>query len=521
MFEQAGVGVARVSPEGPFVEINDRYCEILGRSREEVIGGGWREITHPDDLAMDVANVEALLAGKRDSYSMEKRYIRPDGTAVWVDMAVVLTRDADGSPAYFIPVVQDIDARKAAEHALGQLNRNLELRVEERTASLAQTARALEAEMERRETIHSQLVQAQKMEALGQLVGGVAHDFNNVLAAIQSAFMLLEHRVTGDDAKFVVAEGRKAGDRATALIKQMLAFARRETVSPKLIDLGALLPGLREMLSHAAGAVVDCEVRVEQGTYPVLADPQQLEVSLLNLAINARDAMPTGGRMIISAANLGPNTPRPAALGSGDAVAISVRDTGSGMDAVTVGRALEPFSTTKSVGKGTGLGLAQVHGLIARASGALTIESEVGQGTVVTLFLPRAAFNETLVSATSELSTGRVEAMVLLVDDDDEVRPITAAFLRELGHSVIEASSAAIAMAMAELHAIDVLVTDVVMPDTDGPALVRQMRAIRPDLPVVYVTGYAGDRVLDDGEVVTKPFAADDITKAIERAVSP
>ena len=516
VFEQAGVGVARVSLDGPFIEVNDRYCEILGRPRGDLMGAGWKEITHPDDLGGDVANVERLLAGEADSFQMEKRYIRPDGSSIWVDMTVALTRNIDGTPAFFVAVAQDIEARKRAERALEELNRNLEIRVEERTATLAETAKALETEMSRREAVQAQLVQAQKMEALGQLVGGVAHDFNNILAAIQAAFALLDRKVDGD-MKFVVAEGRKAGERATKLIRQMLAFARRERLQTDIVDLRTALPEAREMLAHAVGTLVDCSVEVVPGTWPVLVDRQQLEVALLNLAVNARDAMPGGGGLTIAARNLGSSDTRPPELGSGDHIVIEVRDTGTGMDQATAARVFEPFFTTKATGKGTGLGLAQVHGVVAAAGGAITVRSEPGTGTAFMMYLPRSAIVDKPADAPSRSADDHARATLLLVDDDDQVRPVTAAFLRDLGHTVVEADSAAVALAMAELHPVDLLLTDVIMPGTDGPALVRQMRALRPGLPAVYVTGFAGERKLDDAPVLLKPFSAEELEAVIAK----
>jgi PAS domain S-box-containing protein len=523
VLDNASVAIFLMDDRQHCAYMNSAAEALTGYSLAETQGRPLHDVVHhsyPDGRPFLISECAIDRAFPENAHtSGEEVFVHKDGGFYPVAFVASPIRDDASKTIGTIIEVRDIREERAAAEALVRLNAELETRVDERTATLAQTAKALEAEMARREVMQSQLVQAQKMEALGQLVGGVAHDFNNVLAAIQGAFMLVERRVVEDDAKFVVAEGLKASGRASALVKQMLAFARRETVQPRVIDLKLHLPGLREMLSHAVGAIVDCQVRVERDLHPVLADPQQLEVALLNLAINARDAMPAGGNLEIIARNLAADASRPAALGSGDAVAIAVRDTGSGMDAATAERALEPFFTTKGLGKGTGLGLAQVHGLVARASGAMTIESEPGQGTVVTLYLPRAAVTSHAVEDDTKPVLPRGETTVLLVDDD-QVRPITAAYLREIGHSVVEAADAAIALAMAELHAVDVLVTDVVMPDIDGPTLVKQMRARRPGLPVVYVTGFADDRPLVEGQMVAKPFSGDELASAIWEATS-
>lgn len=436
----------------------------------------------------------------------------------WFD--VYAFRLGDAAEGRVAILFNDITARRRAELSLQELNATLEARVAERTASLQEAARALEAEMRRREEAQGRLVQAQKMEALGQVVGSVAHDFNNILAAMQGTYNLLERRIADEGLRAIIGEGRKAGNRAAALVQQMLAFARRQPSDPKVVEPARLLGGLEGMIRHAVGPRVACVFDVPDDAWPVFADPGQLEMAVLNLAVNARDAMPDGGTLTIRARNLPARATRPGEFGAGDRVAISVADTGVGMDEATLSRAFEPFFTTKAVGQGTGLGLAQVHGFAAASGGEARAESAPGRGTAVSLVLPRSALRpaepSTSPAPSPEMHGG---ATILLVDDDDQVRPITAALLRDLGYAVAEASNAAVAKAMAQLHPVDLLLTDVVMPGTDGPSLARSMRDERPGLPVLFMTGYAGKHDLAGEAVVTKPFTGEDLGHRVAQAL--
>ncbi|TNC72016.1 PAS domain-containing protein [Rubellimicrobium roseum] len=410
--------------------------------------------------------------------------------------------------------------RARAEAALRSFNAVLEARVTERTGALEEAALSLQAEMRRRETAQSQLLQAQKMEALGRLVGGVAHDFNNILAAVQGAFAILDRRIDDPKLGFVIEQGQKAGERAGALVRGMLAFARRKPLEPKVVDPAAMVGELEGMIRHAAGAKVDCGIEVAPGTWPVLVDPNQFEVALLNLAINARDAMTEGGRLRVSARNLGAAEPRPEGLGPGDLVVVAVADTGCGMDEAKAARIFEPFYTTKDPGQGTGLGLSQVHGFAHGAGGTVTVDSAPGRGTTMRIYLPRSAVEP--VDAATEAAVApelHGRAAILLVDDDDQVRPVTAAYLRELGYEVVEAAGGAAAQGLAQSHAIDLLLTDVVMPGIDGPELVRRMRAERADLPVLFMTGYSGVHALEGEAVVGKPFSGPELGLHVLRAL--
>ncbi|TNC46223.1 PAS domain S-box protein [Rubellimicrobium rubrum] len=406
-------------------------------------------------------------------------------------------------------------ARQRAEADLRSLNADLEQRVSDRTQALAQAAADLVAEMKQREDAQAALAQSQKLEALGQLVGGVAHDFNNLLAAITGSYALIGRRIQDPEILTILEHGRKAADRATELIRHLLAFARREELKPKVVEPARLLADVADLLFHAAGAQVSCTIDTDPEAWPVLVDTHRLEVALLNLVVNARDAMPDGGSLVIRARRLSRRETRPSQLPEGDYSVISVSDTGSGMSPEVLARAVEPFFTTKVIGKGTGLGLAMVHGFVEQSGGALTIESRMGEGTTISLVLPRAdaaVAVEDRASALVRVPAQQRTGVVLVVDDDDQVRPVTAAFLRDLGYDVLEAASGDAAISIVQATSrLDIVVTDVVMPDMDGPTLATRLRATRPDLPLVFVTGHADPGMLDGETVIAKPFSPNEL----------
>ncbi len=374
--------------------------------------------------------------------------------------------------------------------------------------------------MRRRAAAQDALLQAEKMEALGQLTGGVAHDFNNLLAVAQGAFRLLEPRVARDArAAAVVAHGIAATERGARLVAQLMSFARREKLRPAELDPVALLRRAEAMVEQMAGHGVACRFDAAPDTWPVIADPVRLETALLNIAANARDAMPKGGELRVALGNAAVPELPPGLDPARGWVRLAVADTGAGMDAEVLRRATEPFFTTKPVGQGTGLGLASVHGFAAQSGGALRLSSEPGRGTLVEVFLPRAG----VTGAAAGGGAAPGGARVLLVDDDEGVRFVTAEALRALGHEVLEAASAAAAEALAHaegLLTIGLLLTDVAMPGASGPELVARLRAERPDLPVIYLTGHAGGAELGDAPVLRKPFTGEDLAREAARALA-
>jgi len=534
-FDQAAVGMAHIAPDGAFLNVNDRLCTILGRPRETLLRLRFQDVTHPDDLAADLAQLEALLAGRVSGDAIEKRYVRGDGTVVWINLMVSLLRDASGAPDYLIAVVEDVSARKAAkapaaadepartlrdakraQERLSRANIELEARVAERTRALSDAGRALGAEMRRREEAQGALLQSQKLEALGHLTSGVAHDFNNILGAIIGSYSLIRRRTDSTPVLEIVRRGEQATERAGKLIRQLLIFARREKLTPELLDPATVLRGAEDLICHAMGPRIAYALEAPRGLWPIMADVRQLEIALLNLAVNARDAMPKGGTLTIAARNLGA-TELPAQLPPGEYMAITVRDSGDGMSPEVLARATEPFFTTKPPGKGTGLGLAMVHSFAEQSGGCLRIMSRPGSGTTGEIVLPRAALTSLggLDGAASPAASDRAlhgNATILLVEDDELVRPMTAGLLRDFGYDVVEAASAEAAVALAyTVKQLDLVVTDVAMPGADGPTLAARLRAERPALPVLFVTGHLLGPALAGEAVLRKPFAGDEL----------
>jgi PAS domain S-box-containing protein len=507
VFERARVGLGRVSPDGLFLEINDRFCEILGRARDEVIGRSFEPFTHPDDLGADIANVERLRAGLVDSFTMEKRYLGRDGGDIWVSLTVVAVRAPDGSVAYFVPVVEDIRDRKAAEAALAGANRELSERV---AAAVASERDAL-----------ARLHESQKMETIGQLTGGVAHDFNNLLSAILANLDLARKRAQEPRVRDLLDGAVKAAERGAALTARLLAFARRQELSAEAVDIAALVEGMRDLLERAVGPGVRIATLLPPDLPAVRIDPNQLELALLNLVVNARDAMPSGGALIISAAAESLAAPdRRLGLAPGDYLRLCVADDGVGMDEETLRRAVEPFFTTKGVGKGTGLGLSMVQGLLAQSGGGTRLTSAPGCGTTVELWIPRAQGAAAAPARVAESAAPRPQSRltVLVVDDDPLVAMGTVAMLEDLEHEALEASSGVEALAiLAARPDVDVMITDHAMPGMTGVELAARASALRPSLPVALATGYAElPNGVDPGlPRLGKPFRQDELAATL------
>ncbi len=402
-----------------------------------------------------------------------------------------------------------------------------EFRTAKETAEQANAA--LRQQMSERERAEAALRQAQRIEAVGQLTGGVAHDFNNLLTVLLGNIDLIEASGLKDprNADRLVAM-RGAAERGAKLTAQLLAFARQQPLVPRPVDLNAVVAGMEGLMQSALGRTVRIHNRPEPKLWPALVDPTQIELVILNLAINARDAMPGGGDLTIETANVRmPPAPHREVPLEGDYVTIRVSDTGVGMTPEVLAKAFEPFFTTKAVGSGSGLGLSQVFGTARQSGGDVMIESRPGQGTTVTLYLPRAPAGALPTSApalpTSELKAE--QRLILLVDDDPSVRETTAELLRTFGYAVIEAGGGRPALECLRAEPeIALLLTDVVMPDMNGPALAEAARAMRPHLPVVFISGYTdlasvGETVLP-GRIVSKPFRPADLTEQVAAALS-
>jgi PAS domain S-box-containing protein len=637
--DQATAGFAQVDLSGRFTLVNDRFCAIAGRSREELLALKMQEITHPEDLPGNIVKFEQAV---RDGtpFAHEKRYVRPDGSTIWVNNSVSVIRRPSGEPYGILAVTIDVTERRSAEAAvrenearlraltdnlpggmvyqvstgvdgserrflfvsqscerltghtaeaimadasvaygmiegdhavilaaaeeaalaenrsfdvqcrfrrsdgtsrwariisapraapdgatvwdgimidvtdqkqaeemLRNLNETLERRVAERAEELALAQEALR--------------QAQKMEAMGQLTGGVAHDFNNLLTPIIGSLDLLHRKALGGDREQRLVEGAlQSAERAKTLVQRLLAFARRQPLQPGPVDLSELVRGMVELVASTSGPQIRIETRMDLPLPYARADANQLEMAILNLSVNARDAMPGGGVLAIGATaeTLAPG--EVVGLAPGRYVRLTVADTGFGMDEATLARAVEPFFSTKGVGRGTGLGLSMVHGLAAQLGGALTLDSREGEGTVAALWLPvsDSVPASAAVRREAEPAPGATAGTVLLVDDEPLVRASTADMLAEMGYEVVEADSGADALALIEVRVPDLVITDHLMPGLSGTDLALILASERPGLPVLIVSGYAElDGLPADLPRLTKPFRQADLADCVAK----
>ena len=469
LFDHSGVGLGEADSGGRLLRVNPRMTQcfgqaLVGSTLDEILPGGAERLR------------QVLDTGLPDEVELQVE--RPDGSSPWLFTALSAALGSDGSPDSLLLVVHDLSHRRAAEQALKSLNASLEARV---AHALAERA-----------SVEESLRQSQKMEALGQLAGGVAHDFNNVLQAINGgARLILRKPADPDTVKRLAGLIVEAADRGANVTRRLLSFARRDALQAERVEAGPLLSDLADVLAHTLGRRVAVSATCD-GAPVTLADRGQLETVLVNLSTNARDAMPDGGSLVLGAAGetVPPVVAHPAGLQPGEYVRFSVTDTGTGMDSGTLVRATEPFFTTKPRGKGTGLGLSMARGFAEQSGGGLRITSLLGKGTSVELWLPVAG--HPAPEPASQAPRARVR--VLLVDDDSHVREVLTGELEALGCDVVPRDSAAAALAWIDAgHELDLLVSDLSMPGTDGLTTIREAQLRRPRLPAVLLTGYAGD----------------------------
>ena len=610
-FDQAAVGMNYTAVDGRYLRVNDRYCEITGDSRDELLQLRYQDITYPDDLARSDRNNQELLCEQMATTSETKRYIRKDGSVVWVQVMVSLLRSESGEPLHFVGVIDDVTERIRAQEALRHsedrfrrvvesapegilVERDLQIlyvnpaamslfgassmtelegrslldlispqdrdTAEERSARVGMhmavpplertylrldrsplwvevsaapiqydqqiaslvflrditQRKQTEAEKQR---LEEQLLQAQKMESLGRLAGGVAHDFNNHLTVITGyCDMLLAQLEHGDEIREEIEEIRGAGEKAAALTQQLLAFSRKQIAERKPVNLNEPVAESRKMLCRLIGEQIEivCEPDPELGL--VSADRAQMNQVLLNLTINARDAMPSGGRITIRTANVEldrEGAQKHKGVAPGRYVLLSVSDTGTGMSESTLQHVFEPFFTTKGVGVGTGLGLSTVYGIVRQSDGWIEVDSRLGEGSEFRVYLPRvaAATVNAAPAALPAVAPGGAET-VLVVEDQAEVRRLAMRILKINGYNLLEAGSGpeALELCRSFTRPIELLVTDVIMPGMTGKELATRLLKLRPSMKVLYVSGYTADvmnreGVLDaDVAFLPKPF---------------
>jgi PAS domain S-box-containing protein len=622
-FDYAAIGMALVAPDGGWIQVNRALCDLVGYSRDELLGGAtFQDITHPDDLEADLEFVRQMLEGEIDTYQMEKRYFHKRGHIVWVLLSVSLVRSSDGSPLYFISQIQDITARKEAEQRLAEAEQRYRVLVEqlpigmyvrpldmtkpniyaspqvepmlgypasvwesdpdligeivhpddrERVLDEAERVRSTgeplhdeyryltpdgrivwvqdetylvndehgnpafvqgyllditerkQAEAER-DRLREELHHAQKLEAIGRLAGGVAHDFNNMLTAIKGYSELLLGALDRDDPRRAhAAQIGRAAERAASLPRQLLAFSRKQTLQPELVDLSDVVASASDLLRRLISEAITLETAASE---PVVAsvDASQLEQVLINLALNARDAMPDGGILTIATSVVEVDAELAAEheATAGRYCLISVTDTGHGIDPDTKDKIFEPFFTTKATGQGSGLGLASVYGTVSQSGGFVRVESEPAHGARFDIYLP-AREPADLPGAKRLFDRPASGPAVLLAEDEEIVRDLAVSVLEGAGFDVRTAANGKEAAALYEREAdsIDVVITDLVMPEMGGLALAERIAARNPATPIVYMSGYTDEEPRAHGSAfLQKPFSAESLVKAVKEATA-
>ncbi len=629
-FDQAAVGMAHVGLDGQWLRVNRRLCSMLGYSEAELLQKNFQELTHPDDLAADLANAADIANGRRATYSMEKRYTRKDGSVLWANLTVSLLRDKDGNPLHYISVVEDATARKNAEaaqalseqrwrtlahalphlvwtcrpdgscdylspqweeytgasakeqlefgwithvhpedrdHLLEKWNESVRthtmfecearvrradgvyrwfkkraIAIKDETGVvqwfgtstditsvidarqvLERSASELESLVNERtkalRDVNDRLARTEKLGALGKLAGGIAHDFNNVLQAVKGGSDLISRRTADENIRKMARMMSEAADRGSSITRRLLAFSRKGELRTEPVAIPRLLESISEVLAHTFPANIAVSTHIARDVPVLPIDRGHLEVALLNLATNARDAMPEGGALTIAVAPEYVGEACRDGLAPGNYLRISVSDTGIGIDPALMSRIAEPFFTTKPEGQGTGLGLAMVRAFAEQIGGRFTLESTQNVGTTATLILPvtRSALDQ----EAPQLPSGNSVSRVLVVDDDRLVRELLMTQLTEAGYEVLAADSAETAMVIIEdVPDIDVVVSDYAMTGMDGIGLIKQLRNMGNEVPVLLLTGnYARDPELMENfgaRLLRKPASILELVRAIE-----
>ena len=496
-------------PDGNCDYFNPQWQEYTGAPAEQHLRWAWLGIVHAEDR-QGLESAWRLSLANGTVFDVDARLCRANGTHRWFKLRSVPMRNEQAEIVRWFGTATEITDLVEARETLRRSNDELEAAVVERTRE--------------REVALKQLHEAQKMESIGQLTGGVAHDFNNLLAVILGNMALLRKNLPEDPRTSRLIDGAIQGaERGANLTRRLLAFARRQELKLEAVDIAKLVPEFTDFLRQSVGPGIAIVFDVAPDVHPVRIDANQFELALMNLAVNARDAMPNGGVLTISARddNVDERSALPKQLPRGEYVHISVADSGVGMDAATLAKAVEPFFTTKGVGKGTGLGLSMVHGLTAQSGGAFHITSQPGKGTTVHLWFPRAE-REDIKEIASPVQLAPQDASVgsrvLLVDDDALVSMGTADMLMDLGHSVMEASSGMQALQILETDPqFDLVVTDYAMPGMTGLDLAAKIRQLRPHMPIVIATGYAElpADTPDDFLLLDKPYTQEQLSRAI------
>ncbi len=517
IFNQASVCFSELDLQGRYLRVNQALCRMLGRSEEEMLGMTLADVTHPDDVPMNMSLFNRCIEDGR-SFTLEKRYLRPDGSTFWVSSDISRIVDGEGRPQAMIAVSTDITERRRAEEALRELNDTLEQRVVE--------------EILERSRAEAALRQMQKMEAVGQLTGGVAHDFNNVLQIIGGNLQLLQSDPRLDERsrqRVRIAIG--AVDRGAKLSSQLLAFARRQPLQPRSINLERVVQNMDDLLRRAVGENIDISTRVAHDLWNTMLDPNQVENLIINTAINARDAMPSGGRLTVQIDNVRLEDPvflSQADLAPGEYVELQISDNGAGMSPEVRDRAFEPFFTTKLEGEGTGLGLSMAYGFVKQSKGHISIHSEQGKGTTIRIYFPRCLDEEVRIDEARDLTVHGGDETILVVEDDPNLQLTVIDTLSSLGYRVLKADNGERALEILQSGvAIDLVFTDVVMPGSvPVTELAQQARLLVPDIEILFTSGYPRDTIVHEGrldagvELLSKPYRINQLAQRIRQMLS-
>ena len=474
-----------LDPTGIITSWNIGGQRIKGYSPDEIIGQHFSCFYTEFDRVNGKPARALRIAWEQGRYEEDGWRVRKDGTFFWASIVIDPIYE-NGKLIGFAKITRDITERREAQLKL--------------------------------ERMQQQLAESQKLDALGQLTGGVAHDFNNLLMIISGSLHTLKKGTDDDDPRRqrAISAIEAAAKRGASLTNQLLTFARRQSVNPQTIDVAERIDAVREVLDTGAGSAVTLQFDLNRSAWPVMVDIAEFETALVNLVVNARDAMPRGGVVKISAHN----DTLADELNAGEYVAISVEDTGTGIAPDVLGKIFDPFFTTKPVGKGTGLGLSQVHGFVHQAGGTVKVSSELGKGTKITILLPRKA--EVAAPAVEEISIveSGASGTVLLVEDNPDVATVSASLLEQLGYTVLKVADAEAALREIEHDGIDLVFSDIVMPGKmDGLSLARHLRAIRPGLPILLASGYsdAALNVRGDFPILRKPYEIHQLSQAIAK----
>jgi PAS domain S-box-containing protein len=487
--------IFRLDPQGHVASWNAGAQRIHGYSAAEILGQDFSSFYTEEERKAGVPRRALEIAAREGRYEAEAERVRKDGSRFWANVVIDCLNDAAGRLAGFAKITRDITERRRQQQALEQTR--------------------------------AELAQSQKMEALGQLTGGIAHDFNNLLTVIGSAVDMMRRRQKDTDpemTRFIGAAARGV-DRAASLTRRLLAFARRQPLDPRPLDVNDLVGGVIDMARRSVGDKVTIAANLTGGLLWVSADASQLENAILNLVVNARDAMPGGGKLVLETASVLLDQTYAAThreVPAGQYVAITVSDTGRGMTKEIAARALEPFFTTKEAGQGTGLGLSQVHGFVKQSAGHVSLYSEPGRGTTVRLYLPQLAGAPAAARAVTGRPAGPAAPgrMILVVEDDADVRAFTVETLSQLGHRVVAAPDAKGALEVLEREPVDLLFTDVGLAGgVNGEDLAEVAQRRWPALKVLLTTGYARSAIIPDDrlEVITKPYTQTNLAERIQR----